>query len=479
MVEIVLPSQTDASAWRAAVRRLRLANVEPAAVHWRVGEGTGSLFKEAAPPEAAGAFTAPRAFLDLAGDLLLHRAPRRFDLLYRLLWRLKDEPRLIEMITDPDVAEAMRMRKSVHQAIHKMHAFVRFRLVEGEAEETYVAWFEPPHRVALAGAEYFVRRMANLRFSILTPDVAVHWDGKMLTTSEGLDRSAAPTEDHLEDFWRTYYASVFNPARLNPKVMTQHMARKYWGNLPEARLIPELISQAQGRTDAMVQATHSEPAPRAERIARRRAPQITVDPEAALDNLADLAKGVQACRRCDLWREATQGVTGEGPSQARLMLVGEQPGDQEDLAGHAFVGPAGAMLNKALAEAGAPREDFYVTNAVKHFKHELRGKRRLHKTPNAGEVTACKWWLSNERRLVKPKVIVTLGATAAKAVIGRAVSVTQERGDVGVLEGGERGFVTVHPSYLLRIPDEAAKAAAYRDFVRDLREAYALAKSLA
>ena len=292
MVEVVLSSETDPAAWRAAARRLRLADVEPAAVQWRVGEGTGALFQEAALPPADGAFTAPRAFLDLASDVLLHRAPRRLDLLYRLLWRLRDEPRLIEIITDPDVAEAMRMQKSVHQAIHKMHAFVRFRLVEGEAEETYVAWFEPPHRVALAGADYFVRRIANLRFSILTPDVAVHWDGRSMSTSEGLDRTSAPAEDQLEDVWRTYYASVFNPARLNSKVMTQHMARKYWGNLPEARLIPNLVSQAQGRTDAMVQATHSDPAPRAERIARRRAPETAIDPEVAPDNLVDLARAL-------------------------------------------------------------------------------------------------------------------------------------------------------------------------------------------
>jgi probable DNA metabolism protein len=478
MVEVVLPGETDFDAWRAAARRLRVAGVEPARVHWRVGEGSGVLFDEALPEGNGAAFNCPRVFLDLAGQVLLHREPHRLDLLYRLIWRLRDEPRLIEIVTDPDVAEALRLRKTVGQAIHKMHAFVRFRKVEGEAEETYVAWFEPPHRVTLAGADYFVRRMANLRFSILTPEVCVHWDGQALSTMPGVDRAAAPSEDRLEAFWQTYYGAVFNPARLNAKVMTQHMARRYWRNLPEAALIPELVGQAQGRTHAMVQAHPTEPAPRAARMALQKAPETPVDPEAPL-TLADLARAVHACRRCDLWRDATQGVPGEGPGQARLMLVGEQPGDQEDLAGHAFVGPAGVMLNKALTEAGAPRGDFYVTNAVKHFKHELRGKRRLHKTPGAGEVTACRWWLDNERRLVRPKVIVALGATAAKAVLGRAVSVTKERGEAGVMAGGERAFITVHPSYLLRFPDEAAKAAAYADFVRDLKAAYAMAREVA
>jgi DNA polymerase len=193
--------------------------------------------------------------------------------------------------------------------------------------------------------------------------------------------------------------------------------------------------------------------------------------------LAAVAAGVQACRRCPLWKDATQGVPGEGPSPAPLMLVGEQPGDREDLAGHPFVGPAGAILNKALAEAGAPRGEFFVTNAVKHFKHEMRGKRRLHKTPNAGEVQACRWWFDAERRLVRPKVIVALGASAALAVLGRRVSVMKARGPAGALADGATGFVTVHPSLLLRIPDEAAKAAAYRDFVRDMTAAYALAKA--
>ena len=191
-------------------------------------------------------------------------------------------------------------------------------------------------------------------------------------------------------------------------------------------------------------------------------------------SLQDIAAGVQVCRRCELWRYATQGVPGEGPRRASVMLVGEQPGNQEDLAGHPFVGPAGAMLDRALAEAAIPRSEVYVTNAVKHFKHELRGKRRLHKKPDAGEVQACRWWLDNERRLVRPKVIVALGATAAGAVFGRPIPVMKARGAAMELADGAQGFVTVHPSFLLRVPDAEAKAREYAAFVRDLSAAYAL-----
>jgi len=367
------------------------------------------------------------------------------------------------------------MKRSVTQAIHKMHAFVRFRRAPDAAEETYLAWFEPPHRVALAGADRFVQRMANLNFSILTPDLCVHWDKARLTTSPGVQAGAAPAEDASEDHWRTYFASIFNPARLNAGVMAQHMPRSYWRNLPEAADIPELVAKAQQRTETMVQAHPTEPSRRAKRIAERAVPRDEVSKDAPA-SLHAIAAALDRCRRCDLWRDATQAVPGEGPATARLMLVGEQPGDQEDLAGHPFVGPAGDVLNRALAEAGAPREAFYVTNAVKHFKHEQRGKRRMHKTPNAGEVKACRWWLDNERRLVAPKVVVALGGTAAAAVLGRPVSVTKERGAAGTLDDGAIAFVTVHPSYLLRIPDEAGKAAAYRDFVADLKAAYALAR---
>jgi DNA polymerase len=476
MFDVELASEIDFDGWRAAARRLRLAGAQPQTVNWRVGQGVRPLFAQEPPGGGeSDAFHVPRAFVDLARDVLLHRSPGRFDLLYRLLWRLKDQPRLVEIVSDPDVAEAARLRGAVRQAIHKMHAFVRFRLVEDEPEETYIAWFEPPHRVALAASERFVRRMANLRFSILTPDVAVHWDGAALSTGPGVAKADAPSEDALEDYWRTYYASVFNPARLNPKVMTQHMARQYWRNLPEASLIPELVSQAQGRTEVMVQSSPTQPSLRAAKIASRRSRDEPFDTGVAPENLEMIAAGVQHCRRCDLWKDATQGVPGEGPGRARLMLVGEQPGDQEDLAGHPFVGPAGTLLNRALTEAGVSRGDLYVTNAVRHFKHEMRGKRRLHKTPGAGEVQACRWWLDNERRLVRPKVIVALGATAAKAVLGRPATILKDRGQAGVLEGGAIGFVTVHPSYLLRIPDEAARAAAYGDFVQDLKAAYVLA----
>ncbi len=190
--------------------------------------------------------------------------------------------------------------------------------------------------------------------------------------------------------------------------------------------------------------------------------------------LATLRREAETCRRCDLHARATQTVFGEGPQHARIVLVGEQPGDQEDLAGKPFVGPAGKLLDQALDEAGIARAKVYVTNAVKHFKFEPRGKRRIHAKPNAGEIRACKWWLEREFASLSPRFVVALGATAAQALSGRAVAVTKMRGRETELMGS-RGLITVHPSYLLRIPDAADKAAEYKRFVADLRLAAKLA----
>jgi DNA polymerase len=258
--------------------------------------------------------------------------------------------------------------------------------------------------------------------------------------------------------------------------MTQHMPRGYWRNLPEASLIQPLIGAAGARATAMVEAPPTAPSLRARRA--RAAPATQERPDGAEPTgLDDLAKSLQACRRCALHANATQAVAGEGAAASRLMLVGEQPGDVEDLRGRPFVGPAGQLLDKALAEAGIARDRCRVTNAVKHFKFELRGKRRIHKSPAAGEVAACRWWLRHEMRLVDPEVVVAMGSTAAAAVLGRTVSVLSERGLAGTTDGGAKVVVTVHPSYLLRLPDDLARRQAYRDFVAELALAARLTKT--
>lgn len=188
----------------------------------------------------------------------------------------------------------------------------------------------------------------------------------------------------------------------------------------------------------------------------------------SIKSLKALRDAEEACTRCPLYKHATQVVPGQGPARARIMMVGEQPGDQEDKQGKPFVGPAGGMLAKALEDAGIDRDAVFVTNAVKHFKFEQRGKRRLHKRPNAYEIDRCHWWLDLERRLVKPDIVVALGATAVRSISGRPTSINKIRGRVLTLQDGGRMLATIHPSYILRIEDEADKRAEYRKFVTDL-----------
>ena len=477
MAVATLAGETDFDGWRKAARAFREAGVPPAGARFVVGGAAqGGLFDApaAAPAGEAAPFAVPRAFVETAQAVVLHRSDDRFDLLYRLLWRLKEEPELMRVVSDRDVADALERAKNVSRASHKMKAFVRFRQIEDEAGEAWVAWFEPAHRVVEMTAPFFARRFATMRWSILTPDGTANWDGEALAYGPPATREMAPAEDGMEEFWRTYYASTFNPARLKTQTMRAEMPKRYWKNLPEAALIPELVARSAVRTEAMVAAPAPEPNRRLEKTLSRLARDASFDESFVPSNLQELDAAVQACRRCPLWRDATQGVCGAGPRKARLMVVGEQPGDQEDLAGRPFVGPAGRVLDAALEEAGIDRDDVFVTNAVKHFKHEPRGKRRLHKTPNAAEVSACRWWLDAERRLVKPKVILAMGATAGLGVLGRKPAVTRERGRPVKLADGATALLTVHPSYLLRIPDAAAKAAERARFVADLQQARTL-----
>lgn len=470
-----LASETDLEGWREAARALLAEGSPPSNTCFLTGTAPGGLFEDEAPPApvpAGFSLSVPRAFLDLAEQVALHRSVDRFDLLYRLLWRLQRERTLLHIVSDRDVADAMEGAKNVSRAAHKMKAFVRFRRIEDEGGEHWIAWFEPAHRVLERTAPFFQRRFTTMRWTILTPDGTAHWDLERLSFGPAATKDQAPEGDDVEEFWKTYYASTFNPARLKTKMMQSEMPRRYWANLPEAALIPGMIREAEARLGAMV-ATPASPANA--RLMKAVAP-VVVRPEPVLapDSLPALSEAVQGCRRCPLWRDATQAVCGKGPERADLMIVGEQPGDQEDLSGQPFVGPAGQVLDAALAEAGLDRERAWVTNAVKHFKHEPRGKRRLHKTPDAGEVEACRWWLDAERDLVKPRLIVTLGATAALGVLGHKIAVTRDRGRPIRLEDGTPVLPTVHPSYLLRLPDEATRTAERIRFIDDLRAARAM-----
>ena len=459
MRRIPLSAEDDFDGWRDAARALATARIPPEDVTWQTGAAQPNLFAEAAAPAPAPPFPVPRAFVELARSAICHSDPERFSLLYALLLRVRDDPRALEDAADPLLRRTEALAKEVRRDIHKMHAFVRFREVATEEGERFVAWFEPDHHIVRAAAPFFARRFANMDWSILTPGLSAHYDGGALRFGPGATRADAPGADPVEETWKTYYASIFNPARLKVGAMAKEMPRKYWKNMPETALVGELIAGAQAREARMVETSRQE---------------VGGNLRVAWEAVRDEAKG---CTRCPLYRCGTQTVFGEGPLDGRILFVGEQPGDQEDLAGRPFIGPAGRLFDRALGEAGVDRSAAYVTNAVKHFKFERRGKRRIHAKPDAGEIDACRWWLEQERLLLRPPITVALGATAGRSLFGRTITIGKMRGEPHRLADGGEAWVTVHPSFLLRVRDD--REAEYARFVEDLRTIGERAKALA
>ncbi len=468
-----LESETDFAGWRDAARRLATNDIPPEDVAWQVETDAGQRDNDLPTCRADARLVVPRDFIERAETAICHADPERFGFLYRLLWRLRDEPKLLSIATEPDIGRLEAMEKAVRRDIHKMRAFVRFRKIGEGSDERYVAWFEPEHFIVERNADFFVRRFTGMRWTILTPHASADWDGERLAIGPGAGKRDAPAEDDAEALWRTYFENIFNPARLKVKAMEKEMPKKYWRNLPEALLIPGLIAGADKAASAMIARMPSTPAPHHAKVQARHWPtpdQANAGDLQNADTIPELRALAKGCRRCPLWRDATQTVFGEGPENADVVFIGEQPGDQEDIAGKPFVGPAGKVFDSILDEAAIDRSKVYVTNAVKHFKFEPRGKRRIHSKPNAGEIQACRWWLDKELDLIKPNLVVALGATAAQSLLGKAVPITKMRGDVVEREDGLRVFLTIHPSFILRIREQADKEAERERFLQDMRK---------
>ena len=463
--------------WRSTARKLLREGAAPRDIQWRehdrlqqylefsptvqAGATPSTTETAAAPalPGHAGEIRVPKQFLELAETVACHRDAAKWDLLYRLLWRLAHgERQLLAIATDDDVFRARHMEKAVRRDAHKMKAFVRFRRVMREGEEYFVAFHRPDHKIVPYVASFFVRRFSVMKWAILTPDESIYWDGSLLEFGPGVPATDAPPQDQLEELWKTYYAATFNPARVNLSLMRREMPARHWPTLPETRIIPELLEAAPARVEQM--------------IAHREGSAVSArDFLPAERDLPSLFAAATHCQGCDLCHRATQTVFGEGPSDARLVFIGEQPGDQEDLAGRPFVGPAGQVFDDALAQVGIDRSQVYVTNAVKHFKWTPRGTRRLHAKPSAREMAACRPWLEAEVTAIKPAMVVCLGSTAAQVVLGPSFRIMREHGRVFSTPWAPWTMATYHPSALLRVPDETTRATMQEQFLHDLRRA--------
>jgi DNA polymerase len=425
MRRVVLANETDWEGWRKATRSLVLAGVAPEDVRWSVR----SHDEEGDPvQEKTGSFGVSRTLVTLASFAIQARDRERFDLLYRLVWRAHAG----EKADAAETRSAHGLAFAVRAEAHKMRTLLRYLPMQEGNRTRYLGWYEPAHYVLEANAQLIARRFPDLVFSILTPDGGAHWDGTELRFSSGV--ASVSDDEALQSWWRKHHASLLRDARVGTAI-------------PEAEQLDEVPRPPD----------HPPLGP-------------VVLPLHADAPLQDAMHEASDCRRCHLHELATQTVFGEGPAHAKVLFVGEQPGDQEDVIGRPFVGPAGQIMDRAMEEAGIDRRTVYITNAVKHFKFEPRGKRRIHKTPEAPEIQACRFWLDVELVRLRPKLVVAMGGTAARALLGRAVTITRERGRPIEMPDGQAAFVTVHPSFLLRVPDEDAKAREYRAFVDDLRK---------
>ena len=465
MYHETMPLIGTAQAWRDAARRLLQSKVPPCDVLWGDDGAPPELWNTQTLSDNAVTMTVPRSFVALANAVVWHSHPERFALLYRVLWRLQQSPHLLTDRADPDLALLRQLEKNVHRCQHKMKAFVRFRDVgtPGANRRSFAAWFEPTHNTVEPTAPFFARRFGDMDWRIITPDVTASFVDGQLSFGEGQVKPLLP-DDASEQLWVTYFRNIFNPARLKVQAMQSEMPKKYWKNMPEAAAIPDLIAKAPARVREMNKAAPTMPPARAQKVQR----QLAAFETAWSGSSDQLRRAMTDCTRCALHCNATQTVLGEGPTDAALMIVGEQPGDMEDLVGRPFLGPAGKLLFDIAKQVNIDRNEIYVTNAVKHFKFISKGKRRMHQRPNTSEVQHCKWWLVAEREMVRPKAILAMGATAALALTGDGTNLSKRRGQALHTDDGTPLILTYHPSYILRMPDVKKSMEARKSIQTDL-----------
>ncbi|WP_413558987.1 UdgX family uracil-DNA binding protein [Bdellovibrio sp. HCB209] len=446
--------------WREKARKQLMDGIAPAEAAWSENPAFEFAVMQRKPLVKP---VIPKEFLDIAPLIAAARDPGRWNLLYRLVYRLNHENNhLLNIVTDTDVRRAMDLVKSVRKDIHKMHAFVRFKKIIIDGQESYIAWHKTEHLIMELGAPFFMRRFSDKPWSIFSPDASAHWNLKELTYAKGMAEHEFKHEDDFDEVWKTYYKSIFNPARLNLKMMKQEMSPKYWSSMPETALIHELVREVPQRLQMMATA----PQVRAE-----------VPKNISVDKMKELSK---KCSVCPWAQHATQTVFGEGPLNAKIMIVGEQPGSEEDIAGHTFVGPAGRVFSEIMKELGLKRESAYITNAVKHYKWTPSedGKARIHKKPSGTDMHACKPWLEAEIAAVKPKVIIALGATAATSILGRLVKINEARERIVQNNSfAPNIIISWHPSAILRAFDKNDAIEKRAQLKSDLERAFLLANA--
>lgn len=436
--------------WRDISRSLLHEGVEPERLVWLEANapGAGDLFADkpvSAPTAAPSRITIPKRFSDLLDGAARCRQPHRWALMYRALWRMAQGDRSAMLVADIDGGELHRRAHLVRREAHHMEAFVRFRSeITPAGLSLLLAWHEPAHDVLALVVDHFMARMGRQAWMIVTPDAAACSDGERLTLIDdpapALGMLARSLSDPTDELWRAYYRNTFNPARVNLQLTRRHMPARFWRDLTEGDLIPAMTSQAR-----LARPNRSQ----TEDVARQPGRQVAVSPMHA-QPLRSPASPLDACRRCARWRDATCAIAGEGPEFARMMVIGAQPGDREDLAGRPFVGAEGTLLEQALEAAGLSRAQLYLTYALKHFKGRVEDSDTTGRRPaaaDASEYRACSTWLAEELAQIRPNVVLVLGMEALSALEMTApASTAPSQRDIAALSNawrhGERWVVS-------------------------------------
>ena len=469
------------AAWRLAARELLRQRIEPGSVEWvEGGENAAESFTRQAASPVLVTPAIPRELLKWLKAAACFRAPDRWALLYRVLWRWTQGERAVVNPEDPDGALLAPRVQAVEQETGKLLGLTLFRRRDpAMGLPEFVGWSEPQHDVLAHVAELFVERMGESTWMLATPQGAVFWNGMLLRirqpaveengpTAHVLSANAltgeAITSESTEALWLACYASACVSGTVPATI-----SLRYWRMPPAGPPLPARVARERSRLGAQSAAVAvAQPPP--------------VEYSAITPPLREPTGPLATCRRCALWRNAKQAVAGVGPAHATIMAIGEQPGEHENQHGKPFTGAAGQLLDIVLARAGFARDKLYLTYAVKHYKWETpnqqlqrqSGQRRVHRTPEPREVEACQFWLEQELSRVAPRVVVTLGATALKALTGAHVNLSEYLGQT-ITHGGHLIVPTWHPSYALRTVEAELREEVIATIVTAFRRAALLA----
>lgn len=453
----IITMEPTFQSWRKNARKLLEDKIHFENVIWQTSD-TGSLLDLISDHsgERPSLIKIPREFILDAEFVSAFRDDSTWSLLYRLLYRIVYENKLLlQNPLDNDVLDFQRRIKLVDRDLHKMKAFVRFREIKKDDESIYMAWHCPDHRVLKFSAPFFTDRFNGMNWVIFTEEESMSWINNELKFGPGISQKEAEAFDPTEELWKTYYASIFNPARLKVKMMKQELPVRHWKTLPESEIIDRLIKEAPN----MVQEFYE----------TQRTSAVACIPK-TVGSLSELKAALPTCSACSICSKATTAVFGEGPRDAEIVFVGEQPGNEEDIAGSPFVGPAGRLFMDALEKADILRSEVYLTNAVKGFKWKDADGMRKHVNPSAAEISACRPWVKTELEMIKPRVLVCLGASAAQSIFGKMMKVHDSHGKVFQTTLCDYTIILPHPSAILRMPDKLEKEKMHAQFIEDIIE---------